>query len=175
MRVLGVDPGISASGIGVVEAEGRRLRMVAAFCIKTHKDEDFSERLRKLFEGISEAISTHSPDALAVEEPFYARNAKAALAIGQARGVAILAAALQETPVASYSVLEIKQAVVGYGAATKRQVQDMICRLLDLSGKGPGEHEADALGAAICHLHASEWLKRVRSSQEGSGRAGVKR
>ncbi len=147
--------------------------MVAAFCIETHKDEEFSERLRKLFEGISEAIRTHRPDAVSVEEPFYARNAKAALAVGQARGVAILAAALQETPTASYSVLEIKQAVVGYGAATKKQVQEMVCRLLDLPGKRPGEHEADALGAAICHLHGAEWLQRVKNSQERSGRAGV--
>lgn len=153
MRVLGIDPGIAVTGYGVVEEESRKLVLIGWGTINTSSQLDFSQRLGRLFQGVNDLIKNYKPEAVAVEEPFLARNVRMALNVGQARGVAILAGVNAGLGVASYTPLQVKQAVVGYGRAEKEQVQEMVKRLLNVKEVPRPDHAADALGLAICHLH----------------------
>ncbi len=167
--MLGVDPGTSTTGLGLVEERNGELKFVKAACIKMSRDGDLAAGLKVVFDAVSKAIADEGPDAVAVEEPFHARNARIALAVGQVRGVAVLAAIEAGLPVASYSVREVKQAVVGYGAATKQQVQEMVRRLLGEAEKVGSEHESDALAVAICHVHAARWVEKVAGCKPAGG------
>jgi crossover junction endodeoxyribonuclease RuvC len=158
MRVLGIDPGSRLTGFGVVELGGGSLRYVTSGCIKVPPGE-LPERLRTIYEGVSEIIQTHSPDAMAIENVFMARNAQSALVLGQARGAAICAGVSRDLPVSEYSALQIKQAVVGKGHARKEQVQHMVVALLKLPGL-PQADAADALACAVCHLHTLQGARR---------------
>ncbi len=162
MRVLGIDPGTAVTGYGVVEEVDRSLKFIASGSITTSSKLPFSERLGKLFQGINELINNFKPDSVAVEEPFLAKNAKMALRIGQARGVAVLAAVQAGLEVASYTPLQVKQAIVGYGRAEKEQMQEMVKRLLGLDEIPRPDHAADALGLAICHLHTMQLSHKCR-------------
>ena len=155
MRVLGIDPGTAVTGYGVVEEVDRSLKLIASGSITTSSKLPFSERLGKLFQGINELINNFKPDSIAVEGPFLAKNAKMALRIGQARGVAVLAGVQAKLEVASYTPLQVKQAIVGYGRAEKEQMQEMVKRLLGLDEIPRPDDAADALGLAICHLHST--------------------
>jgi len=115
----------------------------------------FPERLRTIFHGISECIATYKPDDVAVEELFFARNAKTAIAVGQGRGIILLAAAEAGLPVSEYTPMQVKQAVQGYGSATKHQVGEMVKLLLGLTAVPKPDDAADAAAIAICHLHSS--------------------
>ena len=160
MRVLGIDPGTAMTGYGVVEEESRQLVLVSQGTIKTSSQLPFSQRLGRLFQRVVALIKDYKPEALAVEEPFLARNARMALNVGQVRGVAILAGVNAGLEVASYTPLQVKQAVVGYGRAEKRQVQEMVKILLRLEEIPRPDHAADALGLAICHLHTLNYHLR---------------
>ena len=150
VRILGIDPGSVVTGIGIIDAAGNRLHHVAHLAIKTGSG-DFHQRLQAIFDGVSQAVAEHQPQEVAVEKVFMARNADAALKLGQARGAAIVAAG-QSCKLAEYSPRSIKQALVGGGGADKKQVQHMVARLLNL--KGPLQPDAaDALATAICHAH----------------------
>jgi crossover junction endodeoxyribonuclease RuvC len=151
-RVLGIDPGSVITGWGVVEAVGNSLIHLAHGTVATAGAQGQAARLERIYRGLEEAIDSYNPDGVCVERVFFARNAQSALKLGQARGVAILAAARNRLTVHEYAAVEIKAAVVGYGHATKQQVQMMIASLLRLNGKLPAD-AADALAAAICHLH----------------------
>ena len=151
--MLGIDPGIAVTGYGVVEEESRKLVLIGWGTINTSSQLDFSQRLGRLFQGVNDLIKNYKPEAVAVEEPFLARNVRMALNVGQARGVAILAGVNAGLGVASYTPLQVKQAVVGYGRAEKEQVQEMVKRLLNVKEVPRPDHAADALGLAICHLH----------------------
>jgi crossover junction endodeoxyribonuclease RuvC len=151
-RVLGIDPGSVVTGWGVVEAAGTSLIHLAHGTVATAGTHGQAARLERIYRGLEEVIESYNPDGVCVERVFFARNAQSALKLGQARGVAILAAARRSLAVHEYAAVEIKAAVVGYGHATKHQVQMMIASLLRLSGKLPAD-AADALAAAICHLH----------------------
>ncbi len=153
MRVLGIDPGTAATGYGIVEEEKRTLILINSGVISTSSQLSFSQRLGQLFQRVNELIRDYKPESLAVEEPFQAKNVRMALNIGQARGAAILAGVNAGLEVASYTPLQVKQAVVGYGRAEKEQVQEMAKRLLNLEEIPRPDHAADALGLAICHLH----------------------
>ena len=156
MRILGIDPGLRITGFGVLDKVGQKLNYVASGCIKT-PDGELPERLRVILESLSEMIELHQPQEVAVEKVFVNVNPQSTLLLGQARGAAICAAVLAQLPVAEYTALQVKQAVVGNGHAKKEQVQEMVKRLLQLSGS-PSPDAADALACAICHSHGGMGL-----------------
>lgn len=148
-----MDPGTVVTGFGVLEKTGNRCIALNYGCIKLSSKQPFPKRLLKIYNEISKVISEYRPDEFAIEEVFYAENAKVALKMGHARGVAILAAANQEIPTSEYSPREIKQAVVGNGGASKQQVQRMVQTILNLTSPPEPYDVADALAVALCHLH----------------------
>ena len=151
MRILGIDPGLTVTGFGVIEKRGAQLVYVTSGCIRT-KPGELPERLKLILDGLDEVIETHAPVEVAVEKVFVNVNPQSTLLLGQARGAAICAAVLHRLKVAEYTALQVKQAVVGQGHAKKEQVQEMVKRLLKLSG-APSPDAADALACAICHAH----------------------
>jgi len=154
MRVLGIDPGLSATGYGVVEEYGRELRHVASGTITVPATRALSARLKALFDALTEVCARYDPDSVVVENTFLAKNVSVALKLGQARGIALLVAEQAGLPVVGYSPTEIKIAVTGYGGAEKDQVQQMVGRLLRLAVETTTHHATDALAAGICHLHS---------------------
>jgi len=162
MRILGIDPGLRTTGFGVVDATGAELSYVASGTISTmHIEKDqLPARLKVLFEGIREVVARYEPDAASVEIVFVNVNPQSTLLLGQARGAAVSALVSSDLPVAEYTALQMKQAVVGYGRADKTQVQEMVRRLLHLPGL-PGTDAADALGLAITHAHAAKGMARL--------------
>lgn len=156
MKILGIDPGLRITGFGVIHKQGNKLTYVASGVIKT-PDEDLPQRLKTILTGVSEVIRTYQPDCAAIEKVFVNVNPQSTLLLGQARGAAICALVGADLSVAEYTALQVKQAVVGQGKAQKQQVQDMVQRLLMLSGT-PSTDAADALGVAICHAHSSDVL-----------------
>ena len=151
IRILGIDPGLRITGFGVLDKEGQQLHYVASGCIRT-PDGALPERLKVILESLGEVIAQHRPQQAAVEKVFVNVNPQSTLLLGQARGAAICAAVLAGLPVSEYTALQVKQAVVGNGHAEKEQVQQMVQRLLRLSGT-PSPDAADALACAICHAH----------------------
>jgi crossover junction endodeoxyribonuclease RuvC len=165
MRVLGIDCGGEYTGYGVVEQDERgTLHHCCSGAIRLSTRDALEIRLRKICEGLTAIIAAHSPEQVAIEDVFYAVNAKSALKLGHVRGVAMLAAAQAGLEVVAYSPLSIKSAVVGYGKAEKSQVQVMVARLLDLPAPPEPADAADALAIAICHLHTAGTLQRQRAS-----------
>lgn len=150
MRILGLDPGSRVTGFGVIDVVHGKGVYVASGSVRTSGD--FAPRLKTIFDGVSEIVRTYVPGEVAVEQVFVHRNAASALKLGQARGAALCAALSVDLPVAEYSPTQIKQALVGFGHATKEQIQHMVRLLLNLPGT-PGEDSADALAAALCHCH----------------------
>lgn len=151
MIILGVDPGIAIVGYGVVELTGNKYRVLDYGAITTPSDDLFPDRLKAVYDQLSEIILEYRPDDLAIEELFFSKNVKTAIKVGHARGVEILAAVNHELEVYEYTPLQIKQAVVGYGRAEKRQVQEMVKILLNLKEIPKPDDVADALAVAICH------------------------
>lgn len=164
VRVMGVDPGTKATGFGVVEASGRRLSSVAWGTIRGPARSSLAERLKAMSDGLKEAIAAYRPAVVAVEDTFYAQNVKSALALGQARGVALVAAAEAGLQVVAYPARTIKKAVVGYGGADKEQIQAMVARLLGLKEPPDSLDAADALAVAICHCHTSALEARLKAA-----------
>lgn len=160
MRVLGIDCGTEITGYGVVEQGGRDLRYIGSGAIRLSPKKPLGERLAEVHLQLSAAIEKHHPEVVAIEEVFYAANAKSALKLGQVRGVAMLTASQAGLPISEYAPLAIKSAVVGYGKAEKHQVQEMVMRLLRLSAPPEPPDVADALAIAICHLHTAGTLAR---------------
>jgi crossover junction endodeoxyribonuclease RuvC len=161
MRVIGIDPGSLVTGFGVVEEEASCLRALAWGVVRTSAKQPLSERLRRIYDGLADPLHTWQPDAVSVERVFFADNPKTALTLGHARGVALLTVAHAHVPLVEYSALEIKMAVVGYGRAAKSQVQQMVKNLLRLQGLPQPLDAADALAAAICHVHSYGLQKRL--------------
>lgn len=156
IRILGIDPGLRVTGFGVIDKIGNRLVYVSSGCIKSGEGE-LPQRLGVILAGLGEVIGLHQPHQAAVEKVFVNVNPQSTLLLGQARGAAICAAVLQQLPVAEYTALQVKQAVVGNGHAAKEQVQEMVKRLLNLPGV-PSSDAADALACAICHAHGGQGL-----------------
>lgn len=151
MKVLGIDPGSHVTGYGIVISEDQTPHYVTHGLIKTRKDAPLQERLGKIFSEITKVIDTYAPDILAIERVFFAKNPHSALMLGHARGVAMLPGILNQLDIYEYSALEIKQSVVGYGQATKRQVKEMVRRFLSLREEITYD-AADALAVGICCL-----------------------
>lgn len=159
MIVLGIDPGSRITGYGIVEKTGTRLVHIDNGAIFTDSATDFPGRLKKIFDGLLEVIAQFRPDQVAIENIFFSTNPQSALKLGQARGAAIVAAVHCGLPVAEYTALQVKQAVVGQGRAEKAQVQKMLKALLGLPGTAQ-EDASDALAVAICHIHSYD-LKQL--------------
>ena len=172
MKILGIDPGLRITGFGVIRKEGNKLAYVASGIIKT-PDEDLPQRLKSILAGVSEVIRTYQPDCAAIEKVFVNVNPQSTLLLGQARGAAICALVGADLAVAEYTALQVKQAVVGQGKAQKQQVQDMVQRLLMLSGT-PSTDAADALGVAICHAHSSDVLAVLGALRPGQAAKGLR-
>lgn len=160
MIVLGIDPGTAAMGYGVVDRTGGRLRAVDYGTITTTPDAALPERLRHLYEHVAELIETHRPDLVAVERLFFSRNAQTAFAVGQARGVVLLAAAQAGVPVREATPSEVKVAVTGYGAADKEQVGRMVTVILQLPEVPHPDDTADALAIAVTIANSERAVER---------------
>jgi len=175
-RILGIDPGIGATGYAVLdEGEGGRFILVQSGEIKTAPRAPFPARLKCIFDRLLQVISSSLPGAVALEDTFYAKNFKSALKLGQAKGVALLAAETHGLPIFEYAPTAIKMAVVGYGRATKEQVQRMVSHLLQTPKQIKSEHEADAVAIAICHAHTAKFQSRVALSERAAiGKLGLK-
>ncbi len=173
MRVFGIDCGTEVTGFGVVETcdAGRQPRLVckALGAIHLSKAKPLPERLAQVFRELTMHLERWQPEVVAIEEVFYSVNAKSALKLGQVRGVALLAAATLGVPVAEYAPLRIKSSVVGYGLAKKEQVQFMVARLLDLAEVPEPPDAADALAAAICHIHTAQTMAQQGARQGATG------
>ncbi len=162
LRILGIDPGLRVTGFGIIEKNGARLSYITSGRVKCRAAE-LPERLKNILDSLREVIETHQPQQVAVEKVFVNVNPASTLALGQARGTAICAAVDAGLPVAEYTALQVKQAVVGNGHAKKEQVQEMVKRLLGLSG-APSADAADALACAICHAHGGQGLGAISTS-----------
>lgn len=158
---IGIDPGTAILGFGVVEGDGDS-QLVDYGVIETPSDLDMPHRLVILYDAVAELLTRHKPDELAVEQLFFARNVTTAIAVGQARGIVLLAAAQQGILVAEYSPSEIKQAIVGYGKADKRQIQEMVRILLTLDAVPQPDDAADALAVALCHAQTRQFASHLR-------------
>lgn len=169
IRILGIDPGLGVTGYGVVEKQGSVLAYVASGRIVSNDKEPLSARLCTILDGLNEVIASFGPVEVAVEQVFVNVNPHSTLLLGQARGAAICAAVLAHLPVAEYTALQVKQAVVGQGHARKEQVQEMVKRLLNLPGY-PGADAADALACAICHAHSGLGAMPARGRRVRAGR-----
>jgi crossover junction endodeoxyribonuclease RuvC len=163
--ILGIDPGSQITGFGVIESDGKNHRYIAGGCIRVKKiiaaqKQQFHNHLQQIFDGIAEIAATYKPDEMAIEQVFMHENANSAIKLGQARGSAIVAttSTLKNIIVAEYSARQIKQAVVGYGAAAKPQVQHMIKCLLKITEEIPADM-ADALAVAWCHANSRQGLQ----------------
>ncbi len=161
--ILGLDPGMAGTGWGVIEHVQQRSRLLAHGTINTTARQPDSERLVTIYRGVLDVIDEFRPAAAAIEELFGGVNLKSALAVGQARGVIILACAERDIMPADYTPLRIKQAVVGYGRASKQQVQQMVKSLLELGEIPRPDHAADALAVAICHAHSRKIAGRLQA------------
>lgn len=162
MRVLGIDPGSRITGYGIAEKIGNRLVHIDNGAIFTDKAGDFPNRLKAIYEGLAHVIATYLPDAVAVEQIFLAHNAQSALKLGQARGAAIVAGVNAGLPVFEYTAMQVKQAVVGHGHATKDQVQQMVRILLHLPEIAQAD-ASDALAVAICHANSANLKAMVQA------------
>lgn len=153
MRALGIDPGTALTGYAIVEENGTALHLVALGVVETPAKTPLPQRLQTIYAALRDIIGDHAPDTAAVEELFFSRNVRTAMAVGQARGVVLLALADAGLPTAEYTPLQVKQAVTGYGNADKHQVQEMVRVLLGLAEIPRPDDAADAAAVAICHLH----------------------
>lgn len=168
MRVLGIDPGSRITGYGIVEQDGNRLLHVDNGAIFTDSAKDFAGRLKCIFDGLLQVIDLYCPEQVAIENIFFASNAQSALKLGQARGAAIVAAVHAGLPVAEYTALQVKQAVVGCGKAEKGQVQKMLKALLGLPEVAQAD-ASDALAVAVCHINSFGLASKITPA--GSRRA----
>lgn len=169
MLILGIDPGIATTGYGLVESIGQELTAVEYGVIETKAELCLSERLQTLYRNLREVIGRGRPQVAAIEELFFSRNARTAMIVGHARGVALLAAAEAGLSVFEYTPLEVKDAVAGYGRASKGQMQDMTRLLLKLDSVPRPDDAADALAVAICHAHSSCLAAILRDRTGGQG------
>lgn len=150
VTILGIDPGLASTGYGIIEQRGQRLTLVTYGVVSTKPTQALPIRLKEIHQAIRRVLKVHKPDMIAIEQLFFAKNAKTAFAVGQARGVIFLALAGSTAQTVEYTPLQVKQAVVGYGQADKRQVQKMVRLLLGLRQLPRPDDAADALAIAIC-------------------------
>lgn len=157
MIILGIDPGTATTGFGLIKKNGQKYSLIKYGCILTPAKTALHERLDTIFEKLSVIIDEHKPDHIAVEELFFAANSKTAIAVGQARGVVLLAAQKKGLSIFEYTPLEVKMALSGYGRADKKQIQQMVKTILSLPEIPKPDDAADALAIAICHAQTNRY------------------
>lgn len=162
MRILGIDPGYAILGYGVIEMKGNRFKVIDYGAVTTDAKMEMPDRLKVLYNSLMELIARYEPEVASIEELFFNTNAKTAILVGQARGVAVLACANSGLEIAEYTPLQIKQALVGNGRAEKKQVQFMVKTLLNLKEVPKPDDTADALAAAVCHGHSAGSRNRLK-------------
>ena len=167
MRIIGIDPGLQTTGFGIIDVDGQRLSYVASGTIRTTTLDlgNLPGRLKMIFDGICEVSQRYQPDMASVEIVFVNVNPQSTLLLGQARGCALTALVSQNLPVAEYTALQMKKAVVGHGHAAKAQIRHMVMRLLNLP-REPNNDASDALGLAICHAHAGHAMAQMAKATE---------
>ena len=158
MRILGIDPGYGITGFGVIDTDRGQSRLVTCGAITTPAGMDFAARLEIIYEDMRRLLAEAKPDAVAIEELFFGQNVTTGIGVAQSRGVILLAIRQAGLEVTSYKPMQVKQAVVGYGNATKHQVQDMTKRLLGLNAMPKPDDAADAIAIALCHARSSTSL-----------------
>ena len=158
MRILGIDPGYGITGFGLVEADRSRFSLLRCGAITTPAGMDFPARLEIIYQDMMQLLEATKPDAAAIEELFFGQNVTTGIGVAQSRGVILLALRQAGLPIFSYKPMQVKQAVVGYGNATKHQVQDMTKRLLRLQAMPKPDDAADAIAIALCHARSSTSL-----------------
>ena len=158
MKILGIDPGYGITGFGLIEANRGQFQLLRCGAITTPPNTDFSWRLEIIYNDMQELLKVAKPDAVAIEELFFGQNVTTGIGVAQARGVLLLAIRQAGVPIASYKPAQVKQSVVGYGNATKRQVMDMTKRLLNLQQMPKPDDAADAIALALCHGRSSTSL-----------------
>jgi crossover junction endodeoxyribonuclease RuvC len=155
LRILGIDPGTGIVGFGVIDSDGKKSKLIDAGVIKNPPKQDLDICLKTIYKSIKELIKTNQPDVMAIEKVFFAKNVKTAISVSHARGVIIVAASLENIPIAEYTPLQIKQSLTGYGRANKEQIQEMVRVLLHLKIAPKQDDCADALAAALTHASSS--------------------
>ncbi len=155
MRIVGIDPGYAIVGVGVVEFNNQRFTTINYGAVTTDASESFPSRLKIIYDDICAILDTYKPDALAIEKLYFTTNQKTAIDVAQARGIILLAARQRDIPCYEYTPLQVKQSVVGYGKAIKKQVIDMTTRILKLKNPPKPDDVADALAIAVCHGHTA--------------------
>lgn len=163
MIVLGIDPGIAIVGYGVVSYSENNFKVLSCGCITTSSDLGVPNRLEIIYDELLEIISSYEIDAVAIEELFFNKNSKTVIKVAEARGVAILTAVKNKIPIYEYTPLQIKQGVVGYGRAEKKQVQEMVKIILNLNKIPKPDDAADALAVAVCHCHNNNYVELFRA------------
>lgn len=158
MRILGIDPGYGITGFGLIDAQRGDIRLLRCGAITTPPNTDFSYRLEMIYEDMRQLLEVAKPDAVAIEELFFGHNVTTGIGVAQSRGVILLAIRQAGLQVCQYKPMQVKQAVVGYGNATKHQVQDMTKRLLHLQAMPKPDDAADAVAIALCHARSSTSL-----------------
>ncbi len=161
-RVLGVDPGTARMGYAVVHQSGERLQLLTCGALETASSLPLQDRLALLYDGLKDLVDAWHPTELAIEDLFFNRNVRSALSVGQARGVALLLAAHRGLTVSSYTPLQVKEAVTGFGRARKEQIQEMVRVLLDLTYVPQPDDAADAAALAVCHLNSAAGREAIR-------------
>jgi crossover junction endodeoxyribonuclease RuvC len=167
MIVLGIDPGTADTGFGIVQSVGSRLCARDCGVIQTRAGTPLEQRLAEIHDRVDELLRRHCPDAVAVEELYFGSNVQTAFAVGQARGVMLLAAGQHRTPTRSYTPQQVKAAVCGHGRADKQQVTRMVVRLLGLPDPPLPDHAADALAVAICELNRGPLARALELAEAG--------
>lgn len=162
MIILGIDPGIAIMGYGLIDIQGNRIKVIENGVITTSSKTPTPERLKLIYDNLSEIIEEHKPDEFAIEELFFNQNVKTAITVGHARGVQILCAQDKNLPIYEYTPLQIKQAITGYGRASKKQMQLTVSTLLNLKEIPKPDDAADALGVALCHCLSQRFKEQFR-------------
>lgn len=169
MRILGIDPGYATTGFGLLRAEGPELKLLQYGVLTTPKDLPFPKRLEILYDDVQRLVEVTQPDAAAVEELFWGRNITTGIGVSHGRGVILVALAKAGVPIFEYTPMQVKQAVVGYGKAEKRQVMDMTRRLLHMEKTARPDDAADAIAIALCHARArSSLLSKLEATKKES-------
>lgn len=162
MRILGIDPGYAILGWGIIDMKGNHFKVVDYGAVTTDSKMVMPDRLKVLYNSLMDIIVSYEPEVASIEELFFNTNAKTAILVGQARGVAVLACANSGLEIEEYTPLQIKQALVGYGRAEKKQVQLMVKTILNLKEVPKPDDTADALAAAVCHGHSANNRNRMK-------------
>lgn len=162
MRIIGIDPGYAITGYGVIEYEGNHFKLVEAGAIETKAGVPFPIRLEKIYDDMMGLIAKYKPDAISIEELFFNTNTTTAIGVAQGRGAVLIAAAKTNTPIYEYTPLQVKQAVVGYGRAEKKQVQLMVQKILNLEKIPKLDDTTDAMAIAMCHAHSYRFAEPIK-------------